>query len=201
MIINDTVVQVQGNSLLVGTVSETKKENGWLFARVDWVPTEARQGIETNIESLLEIRREDYNPETEWIRCSKLINVNAEALIEALHKVAVRERDYERTLCDQYKKELLEAREETEKQVRAAAAAPTWCNLDAQQKEIKHLRSLCLRAADEIEMLDDIIIRNNFEDQMNEEYPGMASVNLLSRLRGRIKGDYVENYPELTEEE
>ena len=28
---------------------------------------------------------------------------------QSLHKVAVRERDYERTLCDQYKKELLEA--------------------------------------------------------------------------------------------
>jgi len=86
MTINDTVVQVQGNALLVGTVSETKKENGWLFAKVDWVPTEARQGIETNLESLLEIRREDYDPETEWIRCSKLINVNAEALIDALRQ-------------------------------------------------------------------------------------------------------------------
>ena len=99
-------------------------------------------------------------------------------LVQALHKVAVRERDYERTLCDQYKKELFEARE-----------------------EIDRLRSLCLRAADEIEMLDDIIVRNNYEEQMDEEHPGMASVNLLSRLRGRIKGGYVENYPELTEEE
>ena len=86
MTINDTVVQVQGSALLVGTVSETKKENGWLFAKVDWVPTEARQGIETNLESLLENRREDYDPETEWIRCSKLINVNAEALIDALRQ-------------------------------------------------------------------------------------------------------------------
>lgn len=86
MTINDTVVQVQGSALLVGTVSETKKENGWLFAKVDWVPTKARQGIETNLESLLEIRREDYDPETEWIRCSKLINVNAEALIDALRQ-------------------------------------------------------------------------------------------------------------------
>ena len=68
------------------------------------------------------------------------------------------------------------------------------------QKEIQRLRSLCLRAADEIEMLDDIIVRNNYEEQMDEEHPGMASVNLLSRLRGRIKGGYVENYPELTEE-
>jgi len=34
----------------------------------------------------LEIRREDYDPETEWIRCSKLINVNAEALIDALRQ-------------------------------------------------------------------------------------------------------------------
>lgn len=86
MTINDTVVQVQGSALLVGTVSETKKENGWLFAKVDWVPTEARQAIETNLESLLEIRRVDYDPETEWIRCSKLINVNAEALIDALRQ-------------------------------------------------------------------------------------------------------------------
>ena len=91
-------------------------------------------------------------------------------LAEALHKVAVRERDYERLICSERK------------------------------EEIKRLRSLCLRAADEIEMLDDIIIRNNLEEQTNEEYPGMASVNLLSRLRGRLKGGYVENYPELTEE-
>jgi hypothetical protein len=92
-------------------------------------------------------------------------------LVEALHKVAVRERDYERLICSE------------------------------RSFEIKRLRSLCLRAAEEIEMLDDIIIRNNLEEQMNEEYPGMASVNLLSRLRGRIKGGYVENYPELTEGE
>ena len=92
-------------------------------------------------------------------------------LVEALHKVAVRERDYERLICSERK------------------------------EEIKRLRSLCLRAAEEIEMLDDIIIRNNLEEQMNEEYPGMASVNLLSRLRGRIKGGYVENYPELKEEQ
>lgn len=68
------------------------------------------------------------------------------------------------------------------------------------KEETQRLRSLCLRAADEIEMLDDIIVRNNYEEQMDEEQPGMASVNLLSRLRGRIKGGYVENYPELMEE-
>ena len=50
MIINDTVGQIQGGSLLVGTVSETKKENGWLFAKVEWVPTEAYQGIRPNVE-------------------------------------------------------------------------------------------------------------------------------------------------------
>ena len=31
-------------------------------------------------------------------------------VLESLHKVAVKERDYERTLCDQYKKELYELR-------------------------------------------------------------------------------------------
>jgi len=92
-------------------------------------------------------------------------------LVQSLHKVAVRERDYERLVSSERK------------------------------EEIQRLRSLCLRAADEIEMLDDIIVRNNYEEQMDEEYPGMASVNLLSRLRGRIKGGYVENYPELTEDQ
>ena len=86
MIINDTVGQIQGGSLLVGTVSETKKENGWLFAKVEWVPTEAYQGIRTNVENMLEIRRQEYDPETEWIRCSKLININSEALIKALRQ-------------------------------------------------------------------------------------------------------------------
>jgi len=65
------------------------------------------------------------------------------------------------------------------------------------QQEILRLKSLCFRAADEIEMLDDIIVRNNYEEQTNEEYMGVASVNLLSRLRGRLKGGYIENYPEL----
>lgn len=31
-------------------------------------------------------------------------------LAEKLHKVAVRERDYERTICDQYQKEVLDLR-------------------------------------------------------------------------------------------
>ena len=86
MIINDTVMQVLGSSVLVGTVNETRKENGWLFAKVEWIPTDAHQGLSTNIENMLEIRRQDYNPETEWVRCSKLININPEALIEALHQ-------------------------------------------------------------------------------------------------------------------
>ena len=118
----------------------------------------------------------DTNPEnnkdTFRARGAKIKELQKELeLVEALHKVAVRERDYERLICSERK------------------------------EEIKRLRSLCLRAAEEIEMLDDIIIRNNLEEQMYEEYPGMASVNLLSRLRGRLKGGYVENYPELTEEE
>ena len=34
-------------------------------------------------------------------------------LVQSFHNVAVRERDYERTLCVQYKKELFEEREKT----------------------------------------------------------------------------------------
>lgn len=35
-------------------------------------------------------------------------------LAEKLHKVAIRERDYERTLCDQYQKEVLDLRNRVE---------------------------------------------------------------------------------------
>jgi len=46
------------------------------------------------------------------MKCESLLAdlVQEYDVLESLHKVAVRERDYERTLCDQYKKELYELR-------------------------------------------------------------------------------------------
>ena len=96
---------------------------------------------------------------------------------QSLHKVAVRERDYERTLCDRYKKEII------------------------------RLKSLCRRAAEEIRDLDDhIIALVGSYDGAGEQIgydgdplacAGMSSINLLNRLDGRTKGGYVENYEDL----
>jgi hypothetical protein len=65
--------------------------------------------------------------------------------------------------------------------------------------EILRLESLCRRAAEEIKMLDDIII--DYEEG-NASIPkreggcyGYASVNLLSRLDGRIGGWYTMTEP------
>ena len=46
------------------------------------------------------------------MKCESLLAdlVQEYDVLESLHKVAVKERDYERTLCDQYKKELYELR-------------------------------------------------------------------------------------------
>ena len=46
------------------------------------------------------------------MKCESLLAdlVQEYDVLESLHKVAVKERDYERTLCDRYKKELYELR-------------------------------------------------------------------------------------------
>ena len=72
------------------------------------------------------------------------------------------------------------------------------------KKEIIKLKSLNRRAAEEIRMLDDMIIKS-IEDNKVIEYPeedkayfaGFSSINLLNRLEGRTNGGYVENYDDL----
>ncbi len=65
--------------------------------------------------------------------------------------------------------------------------------------EILRLESLCRRAAEEIKMLDDIII--DYEEgnasipKIEDGCYGYASVNLLSRLDGRIGGWYTMAEP------
>ena len=72
------------------------------------------------------------------------------------------------------------------------------------KKEIIKLKSLNRRAAEEIRMLDDMIIKS-IEDNKVIEYPeedkayfaGFSSINLLNRLDGITNGGYVENYDDL----
>ncbi len=76
---------------------------------------------------------------------------------------------------------------------------------EEKKKNIK-LRSLTLRAAEEIRDLDNILIdcvENNKIPQYDEEEPmfaGFSSINLLNRLDGRTNGGYIENYDDLNPE-
>jgi hypothetical protein len=87
MLINDTVLQVKGTSVLFGRVRETKKEGKWTYVKVKWVPTTAYKALQENLRSLLEIRRKDFDPETEWIRCDKLVKFDKEQTIEDINKL------------------------------------------------------------------------------------------------------------------
>ena len=72
------------------------------------------------------------------------------------------------------------------------------------KKEIIKLKSLNRRAAEEIRMHDDMIIKR-IEDNKVKEYPekekaysaAFSSINLLNRLEGRTNGGYVEIYDDL----
>lgn len=67
--------------------------------------------------------------------------------------------------------------------------------------ELLRLKSLCYRAAEEIIMLDNRLIEASKDASLLEEeakeYGTFTSINLLSRLTGRIKGSYMNCYPEL----
>jgi hypothetical protein len=72
--------------------------------------------------------------------------------------------------------------------------------------EILRLRSLCLRAAQEIKDLDGTImhaadsvegLREWLGMQEGDLCAGISSINLVNRLEGRTKGGYVENFPDL----
>jgi hypothetical protein len=75
--------------------------------------------------------------------------------------------------------------------------------------EIIRLKSLCLRAAQEIKDLDSTIMHaadsvdglkewlGLREDDMQS---GISSTNLINRLEGRTRGGYVENFRELSKQ-
>jgi hypothetical protein len=72
-------------------------------------------------------------------------------------------------------------------------------------KEILRLKSLCRRAAEEIAYLDDLLTKAASGEETlfikkDALCSGWSSVNLLSRLAGRLSGGYIENYPDILQE-
>jgi len=75
--------------------------------------------------------------------------------------------------------------------------------------EIIRLKSLCLRAAQEIKDLDCTIMHaaDSIEGlkewlglREDDLHSGISSINLINRLDGRTRGGYVENFKELSEQ-
>jgi hypothetical protein len=75
--------------------------------------------------------------------------------------------------------------------------------------EVIRLKSLCLRAAQEIKYLDCTIMHaaDSIEGlhewmgiQEGDQCMSISSVNLVNCLEGRTKGEYVENFPELLQQ-
>lgn len=62
------------------------------------------------------------------------------------------------------------------------------------KSEVERLRGLCLRAAEEIESLNEELVKiSDYSDELKKELDDFGcfySVNLMSRLTGRIRGHY-----------
>ena len=81
---SDKVMKVVGTSVLLGTVTEERKTDGWLYVKVDWVETPGLKSIRANLADMLETRGHEYDPETEWIRHDKLVQIDPKEMFESL---------------------------------------------------------------------------------------------------------------------
>lgn len=68
MKINDAVIRTVGSTVLFGKVSDTKKESGWLYVKVDWVPSKGLQLISTCQREQQDSRESEFIPNNEWLR-------------------------------------------------------------------------------------------------------------------------------------
>ena len=68
MKINDAVIRTVGSTFLFGKVSDTKKESGWLYIKVDWVPSKGLQLIHSCQKEQQANRKLEFIPNNEWLR-------------------------------------------------------------------------------------------------------------------------------------
>jgi hypothetical protein len=84
MKVSDKVMKVVGTSVLLGTVAEERRTDGWLYVKVDWVETPGLKSIRANLADMLAIRGHEYDPETEWIRHDQLTQIDPKEMFESL---------------------------------------------------------------------------------------------------------------------
>jgi len=84
MKVSDKVMMVVGTSVLLGTVAEERRTDGWLYVKVDWVETPGLKSIRANLADMLATRGHEYDPETEWIRYDQLTQIDPKEMFESL---------------------------------------------------------------------------------------------------------------------
>ena len=84
MKVSDKVMKVVGTSVLLGTVTEERRTDDWLYVKVDWVETPGLKSIRVNLADMLATRGHEYDPETEWIRYDQLVQIDPKEMFESL---------------------------------------------------------------------------------------------------------------------
>ena len=84
MKVSDKVMKVVGTSVLLGTVTEERRTDDWLYVKVDWVETPGLKSIRANLADMLATRGHEYDLETEWIRYDQLTQIDPKEMFESL---------------------------------------------------------------------------------------------------------------------
>jgi len=84
MKVSDKVMKVVGTSVLLGTVTEERRTDGWLYVKVDWVETPGLKSIRANLADMLATRGHEFDPEAEWIRYDQLTQIDPKEMFESL---------------------------------------------------------------------------------------------------------------------
>ena len=81
------VYKVWGNTLRFGNVAEERTERSWKYYKVDWVDDGAH---EQAIQSMLSLRRDEYDPSHEWHRGDHINFFEPEDLIRRINMLEVK---------------------------------------------------------------------------------------------------------------
>tara|TARA_Y100000817_G_scaffold205943_1_gene161427 strand:+ start:632 stop:898 length:267 start_codon:yes stop_codon:yes gene_type:complete len=81
------VYKVWGNTLRFGNVAEERTERSWKYYKVDWVDDGAH---EQAIQSMLSLRRDEYDPSHEWHRGDHINFFEPEDMIRRINMLEVK---------------------------------------------------------------------------------------------------------------
>ncbi len=85
--INRPVYQFWSRTLRFGNVAEERTERGWKYYKVNWVDDGAYKQA---IQSMLSLRRDEYDPSHEWYRRDHINFFEPESMIKRINMLEVK---------------------------------------------------------------------------------------------------------------